>query len=103
MEIKPEWIGIAAGVLTSCSLLPPLIKLIKDKKPEEVPVGMLVVLLGGLSLWIYYGILRTDWPIIITNCFSLLQNITMISLRQVYKNKTKNHEKKSALKVGPDV
>jgi MtN3 and saliva related transmembrane protein len=89
MEIDAKWIGIAAGVLTSCSLLPPLIKLIRNKEPEQVPIGMLIVLLGGLSLWIYYGILKTDWPIILTNCFSLLQNITMITLRQIYKKQNK--------------
>ena len=87
--ITPEWIGIAAGVLTSGSLLPPLIKLIRDKKPDQVPIGMLIVLLGGLSLWIYYGILKTDWPIIITNCFSLLQNLFMIILRQIYKKQNR--------------
>lgn len=85
--IDAKWVGIVAGILTTCSLLPPLIKLIREKKPEQVPIGMLVVLLGGLILWIYYGILRSDWPIILTNAFSVLQNITMITLRQVYKNK----------------
>lgn len=85
--IDAKWIGIAAGILTSCSLLPPLIKLIRDKKPEEVPIGMLLVLVGGLALWTYYGILKSDWPIIVTNCFSLIQNITMITLRQIYKNR----------------
>ncbi|HEY0680150.1 MAG TPA: SemiSWEET family transporter [Chitinophagaceae bacterium] len=89
--IEPKWIGIAAGILTAGSLLPPLIKLIREKKPDEVPLGMLVVLLAGVSLWIYYGVLRSDWPIIITNGFSLLQNIIMISLRQVYKNRD-NHK-----------
>lgn len=83
--IDAKWIGIVAGVLTSCSLLPPLIKLMREKKPEAVPLGMLIVLLAGISLWIYYGMLKTDWPIIATNCFSLLQNITMIILRQKYK------------------
>jgi MtN3 and saliva related transmembrane protein len=82
-----KWIGIAAGVLTSCSLLPPLIKLIRDKKPEEVPLGMLIVLIGGLALWTFYGILKNDWPIIITNGFSIIQNITMMTLQQVYKKR----------------
>ena len=85
--IDAKWIGIAAGILTSCSLLPPLIKLIRDKKPEEVPIGMLLVLVGGLALWTYYGILKSDCPIIVTNCFSLVQNLTMITLRQIYKNR----------------
>jgi MtN3 and saliva related transmembrane protein len=87
--LEPKWIGIIAGILTAGSLLPPLIKLIREKKPDEVPIGMLVVLLAGVALWIFYGILRTDWPIILTNAFSLVQNITMITLRQVYKNQNK--------------
>lgn len=85
--IDAKWIGIVAGILTSCSLLPPLIKLIRDKKPEQVPIGMLIVLIGGLSLWTYYGILKEDWPIIVTNSFSLSQNILMIILRQIYKKR----------------
>ncbi len=80
-----KWIGITAGVLTATSLMPPLVKLIRDKKPEQVPLGMLSVLLVGLSLWIYYGILKDDWPLIITNCFSVMQNLTMIFLRHKYK------------------
>jgi MtN3 and saliva related transmembrane protein len=81
-----KWIGISAGVLTATSLIPPLIKLIREKKPETVPFGMLVVLLLGLALWIFYGILNRDWPIILTNGFSAMQNITMIVLRNKFKN-----------------
>jgi MtN3 and saliva related transmembrane protein len=81
-------IGIIAGIFTAASLIPPLVKLIKEKKPQQVPVGMLAVLVIGLSLWIYYGILKEDWPLIVTNSFSLAQNITMLILRHKYKNNT---------------
>ena len=50
-----QWIGIAAGVLTSVSMLPQLIKIIKEKKAGDVSVVMLLVLIGGLALWAFYG------------------------------------------------
>jgi MtN3 and saliva related transmembrane protein len=80
MEIT-EIIGLAAGVLTACSLLPQVIKTLKEKKAEDVSLVMLFVLQAGLILWIFYGIRRDDLPIIATNCFSLLVNITMVVLR----------------------
>ena len=81
-----QYVGLAAGILTAASLMPPLIKLIKDKKPNNVPLGMLIVLLCGVCLWVVYGIMKMDWPIIITNALSLLQNVTMMVLTYIYKN-----------------
>lgn len=78
-------IGLAAGILTACSLLPQVIKTFKEKKAEDVSLLMLLVLMAGLILWIVYGIKREDLPIIATNCFSVLVNITMVILRIKYK------------------
>jgi MtN3 and saliva related transmembrane protein len=78
-------IGIIAGIFTASSLLPQAIKIIKEKKAEDVSIGMLLFLMAGVSLWIYYGYLRDDLPIIITNCFSLLLNVITLFLRIKYK------------------
>jgi MtN3 and saliva related transmembrane protein len=78
-------IGIAAGVLTSTSLVPQVVKTIKEKKAEDVSLLMLVVLGSGIALWIVYGVKKNDIPIIATNAFSLLVNITMVILGVKYK------------------
>ena len=78
-------IGLAAGILTACSLLPQVFKTLKEKKAEDVSLIMLFVLQAGLVLWIVYGFKREDLPIIVTNCFSLLVNIVMVILRIRYK------------------
>lgn len=83
--ILPQIIGIMAGICTSVSLLPQLIKIIKEKKVEDLSPFMLLILFTGLSLWVYYGVLREDWPIIITNSFSVLINGIMIVLLFRYK------------------
>ncbi|MBA3648414.1 MAG: SemiSWEET transporter [Chitinophagales bacterium] len=82
-----EGAGIVAGLFTASSLLPQVIKTYKEKKAEEISVFMLVILMAGLILWIFYGILKEDIPIIATNCFSLLVNITLMILRFVYSGK----------------
>ena len=82
-------IGIAAGVLTSTSMLPQLAKLVKEKKAEAISPVMLIVLISGLSLWTVYGFMKNDWPIIITNVFAWIVNVVLLVLRQVYKNKNR--------------
>jgi MtN3 and saliva related transmembrane protein len=84
---KMQWIGIIAGVLTATSMLPQVIKVFKEKKAEDISLLMLIVLLSGIALWIVYGIMRNDFPIIATNAFSLLVNLVLIVLRIRYKEK----------------
>ena len=83
----PEIIGIAAGICTAISLLPQIIKVLKEKKAQDISLFYLLVLLCGLALWTYYGFLRDDIPIIATNMFSMLLNIIMLVLGVVYKRK----------------
>ncbi len=82
-------IGIVAGILTATSLIPQLIKILKEKKADDVSPLMLIILLAGLGLWATYGIMKTDWPIIVTNSFSFLLNTVVLILRFRYsKDKT---------------
>jgi MtN3 and saliva related transmembrane protein len=80
-----QLIGIAAGVCTAISLVPQIVKIVKEKKAEDISVVYLLVLLLGLVLWIIYGILRKDIPVIATNVVSVIFNITTIALGIKYK------------------
>ncbi len=80
-------LGFIAGIFTGISLLPQLIKIIKEKKTEDISAWMLLILMGGLALWISYGVLISNLPIIITNAFSLLINIAIIFFRYRFRNK----------------
>jgi MtN3 and saliva related transmembrane protein len=78
-------LGFIAGVITAVSMLPQVIKTYQKKQAEEVSLNMLVVLMAGICLWIWYGIQKNDYPIITTNCISLSINICMVYLRHKYK------------------
>ncbi|MBG9378116.1 SemiSWEET transporter [Panacibacter sp. DH6] len=79
-------VGIVAAVLTAIAMLPQLIKVIKEKKAQGVSFGMVLVLIAGLATWVWYGILKEDYPIIFTNIFSLLVNITLCIFGYIYRN-----------------
>ena len=81
-------VGVAAGVLTGASMLPQVIKMVNEKKASQVSVVMITVLITGISLWIWYGLLKDDKPIIFTNAFSLSINIFMAACKFKYRNNT---------------
>lgn len=85
MMIKTEYIGIAAGIFTAVSLLPQLIKMIKEKKANDISIATLLVLFIGIGLWIWYGFMKQDLPIITTNIASLLINAMVIGFSIYYK------------------
>jgi MtN3 and saliva related transmembrane protein len=86
MNVSSQWIGIGAGICTAVSLLPQLIKILKEKKADNISIGMLLILMTGLGGWIWYGILRKDYPIIVTNAFSFLLNAAIIVCRIKFRN-----------------
>lgn len=69
-------IGIAASTFTSLTLLPQLIKIIREKDGQGTSYAMLIVLFVGLALWVVYGVMKSDPIIIVANSFSLLINVT---------------------------
>lgn len=74
-------IGIVAGILTSSSIVPQIVKTLKKKKAQEVSVFMFIVMMTGNALWVYYGLDKSDIAIISTNFLALGLNITMLVLK----------------------
>lgn len=80
-------IGTIAGILTSTSMIPQLIKVLRTKDVGDLSWLMICVLLSGVTLWTYYGILQDEWPIILTNGFSVLTNSFLLFLVWLYRKK----------------
>ncbi len=80
-------IGLIASSAIAASLIPQLIKIVREKKAEDVSLLMLAILLVGLSCWVWYGILKNDWIIIISNSFSVLFNVCVVIMTVRYQSK----------------
>jgi MtN3 and saliva related transmembrane protein len=86
-DLMEKIVGVISGVLTSVSMLPQFFKLIKKKDSKDVSLGMLAVLIAGVGGWIYYGILRSDLIIVLTNSFAFLVNLLTMILAINYRKR----------------
>lgn len=80
-------LGLTAGICTSSSVIPQLVKTIQKKKASDVSWIMFIVLIAGNSLWVYYGFSKSDIPIVSTNIFSLALNTAMLFCKWKYRKK----------------
>lgn len=71
-------LGLVAGGITSVAMLLQLIKVLKEKDVKDLSLLMIVVLITGLSLWVWYGFMKDELPIILSNAFAVLVNIALL-------------------------
>lgn len=74
-------VGIVAGTLTTTSFLPQVVKAYRSKHTKDVSLFMFILLFIGLCLWLIYGFMRADLPIILANIVSLVFVSAMLLLK----------------------
>ncbi len=77
-------LGLVAGICTTVSIIPQIMKAWKTKKVEDVSPFMFGILMLGVFLWVIYGITQNDLPIIAANGVSLALNGLMLFLMVRY-------------------
>ena len=81
-----QLIGLLAGVLTSISFLPQVIKTWKSKSAKDLSLNMFLLFTTGITLWLIYGIIIKDLPIILANVFTLCSSATILYFKMRYKD-----------------
>ncbi len=66
-----ELVGLLAGALTSIAFLPQVVKTWKSKSAKDLSLGMFLVFFLGVALWLTYGIIINDLPMIMANTLTL--------------------------------
>ena len=86
-----DLIGFAAAIITTSSFFPQAIKTWKTKDTTGISLIMYSFFTIGVSLWLIYGILISDYPLIFANGISFVLSLVIfyIKLQNVLKNKEK--------------
>lgn len=81
-------LGLAAGALTTAAVAPQIWKAWRTREVEDVSPGMYYVLITGLALWVVYGVVINDIPIIVTNGVAFSLNSFMLFLIYRYREES---------------
>jgi len=79
-----DWItvlGLIAAMCTTIAFLPQVIKALKTRETKDISLAMYVVLVTGLFLWLIYGIIIRDLPLILANSITLLFAGVVLNLK----------------------
>jgi len=82
-------IGILATFFSLWSTVPQIRKSLKTKKTDDVSKWLIICLIGGLSLWLLYGVLKGDIIIAIANAIGVSLNLCLLFLKWKYSCKPK--------------
>jgi MtN3 and saliva related transmembrane protein len=66
-------VGSVAAIASTISFVPQAVKIIRTRDTTSISTGMYCITVTGFALWIGYGILLGQWPIMASNgiCFLL--------------------------------
>jgi MtN3 and saliva related transmembrane protein len=62
-----EYLGYFAGSLTVFSFFPQVYRSWQTRRTGDLSMSMFALLITASSLWMIYGALHRDWPVILTN------------------------------------
>jgi len=83
-----QWVtilGLAAAVLTTSSFIPQVIKVIRTRQVKDISVTMYAIITVGISLWLAYGIVVNDLPVILANAVTLALVSMVLVLRVIWR------------------
>ncbi|MCX5811238.1 MAG: SemiSWEET transporter [Proteobacteria bacterium] len=80
-----DMIGYIAALFTTFALLPQIIRIRKLKEARDISLFMPLMISIGSILWLIYGIILKEAPIIAANAVSLLFSLTVLFITIKYR------------------
>lgn len=77
-------LGLFAGTLTTIAFMPQVIQTWTSKSTKDISLGMFITFCSGVFLWLVYGILIQDIPVIIANAITFVLASTILWMKLKY-------------------
>ncbi len=75
------WFGLAAAFCTTVAYVPQVLKAWRSKKTADISLGMFTLMVTGIALWLIYGLMMSDLPLILSNAVTLALVVSILALK----------------------
>lgn len=79
-----EYLGLAAGALTTGAYLPQVWKTWRGKAVDDISLSMCWALCLGIGLWLVYGLCIRAWAVVAANAASLVLVAALLRMKLKY-------------------
>lgn len=79
--MSTELLGYVAAILTTLSFLPQAIKTISNRDTKSLSLTMYSAFCLGVVLWLIYGFMIGNWPLILANGVTLLLSGIILTVK----------------------
>lgn len=66
-----DTLGLLAAVLTTGSFVPQALLTLRTRDVSGISLGMYSAFTLGVALWMVYGVILREWPIVLANAVTL--------------------------------
>lgn len=73
-----DWLGYAAAALTTGSFVPQALLTLRTRDVSGISLGMYTAMTLGVALWLAYGLVLRQWPIVAANAVTLVLASTIL-------------------------
>ena len=81
---KLTFLGLAAAFCTTVAFVPQVVKTWTTRSTADISLSMFLVLVIGIVLWLAYGTLLGDVPLIVANGITLILAGIILGLKLRY-------------------
>ncbi len=79
--VSATTIGAIAAVLTTAAFVPQVLRTWRTRSTKDISLGMFVVYCAGIFLWLVYGLMLGDGPLIFSNAITFALAATILGLK----------------------
>lgn len=80
-----DYVGLFGAFLSSVTFVPQVYKVWKSRSANDLSYWTLVILIGNVSTWLLYGIVKKDMAIIIANSIILALALLLVYFKATFK------------------